>query len=337
MKITEQASLLPFNTFNIDAKAAYLIEYDSVEDLQEVLKLNLVANNKLLHVGSGSNLLFMADYDGVVLHSDVRFIRQVAETADSILVEAGGGVVWDDFVAWCVEKGFGGVENLSLIPGEVGASAVQNIGAYGVEVQDVIETVYAVEIATGQARVFSNADCRYGYRESIFKGELKGQYIVSSVTFQLDKQPVFKLGYQHLEDEVRKNGDLSLENIRQTIIAVRESKLPDPKVLGNAGSFFMNPVVPKSQFLELHSQYPQMPHYYVSETEEKIPAGWLIDQCGWKGKCIGNAGVHKNQALVLVNTGGATGAEIVQLAEEIQKSVNEKFGIVLHPEVNYIS
>ena len=337
MKITEQASLLPFNTFNIDAKAAYLIEYDSVEDLQEVLKLNLVANNKLLHVGSGSNLLFMADYDGVVLHSDVRFIRQVAETADSILVEAGGGVVWDDFVAWCVEKGFGGVENLSLIPGEVGASAVQNIGAYGVEVKDVIETVYAVEIATGQACMFSNADCRYGYRESIFKGELKGQYIVSSVVFRLDKQPVFKLGYQHLEDEVRKNGDLSLENIRQTIIAVRESKLPDPKVLGNAGSFFMIPVVPKNQYLELQEQYPQMPHYYVSETEEKIPAGWLIDQCGWKGKCVGNAGVHKNQALVLVNTGGATGAEIVHLAEEIQKSVSEKFGILLHPEVNYIS
>ncbi|MFM2291766.1 MAG: hypothetical protein RIS29_1579 [Bacteroidota bacterium] len=337
MKITEQASLLPFNTFNIDAKAAYLIEYATVEELQEVLNLKVVTENKLLHVGSGSNLLFMADYDGVVLHSDIQFIQQVNETAEHVFVETGGGVVWDDFVAWCVEKGFGGVENLSLIPGEVGASAVQNIGAYGVEVKDVIETVYAVEIATGRTRVFSNADCRYGYRESIFKGELKGQYIVSSVTFRLDKQPVFKLGYQHLEDEVRKNGDLSLENIRQTIIAVRESKLPDPKVLGNAGSFFMNPVVPKNQYLELQEQYPQMPHYYVSETEEKIPAGWLIDQCGWKGKCVGNAGVHKNQALVLVNTGGATGAEIVHLAEEIQKTVNEKFGILLHPEVNYIS
>lgn len=337
MKITEQASLLPFNTFNIDAKALHLIEYDSVLDLQEVLKMEVVAANKLLHVGSGSNLLFMADFDGVVLHSDIRFINKVSETDEHILVEAGGGVVWDDFVAWCVEKGWGGVENLSLIPGEVGASAVQNIGAYGVEVKDVIEVVNTVEIATGQARAFSNVECAYGYRESIFKRELKGRYIVTSVVFRLDKQVVYKLEYQHLEEEVRKNGEIDLKNIRETIIAVRESKLPDPKVLGNAGSFFMNPVVPKAQYHELQAQYPQMPHYYVSESEEKIPAGWLIDQCGWKGKCIGNAGVHKNQALVLVNTGGASGAEIVRLAEEIQRSVKDKFGILLQPEVNYIS
>lgn len=337
MKITEQASLLPYNTFNIDAKAAILVEYDSVPDLQQVLQLDVVQKQKMLHVGSGSNLLFMADFTGVILHSQIRFINQVGETDDSVLVEAGGGVVWDDFVAFCVENGWGGVENLSLIPGEVGASAVQNIGAYGVEVKDVIETVYTVEIATGKTRIFTKVDCRYGYRESIFKGELKGQYIVTSVVFRLEKKPVFKLGYQHLEDEVRKNGELTLPNIRNTIIAVRESKLPDPKVLGNAGSFFMNPVVPKAVFADLQAQYPQMPHYYVSEVEEKIPAGWLIDQCGWKGKCIGNAGVHKNQALVLVNTGGATGAEIVHLAEEVQRSVNEKFGIVLQPEVNYIS
>ncbi len=336
MKITPNASLLPFNTFGIDAKADYVIEYDSVAELQDILKTEPAKSNRILHVGSGSNLLFLTDFKGVILHSAIKSITKISETAGSVQLEVGSGVVWDDFVAFCVEKGLGGIENLSLIPGEVGASAVQNIGAYGVEVQDVIQTVNTIETASGNEREFSNTECGYGYRESVFKSSLKDKYIVTSIVFELQKQPEFRLNYQHLEDEVRKNGEVNLKNIRQTIIAIRESKLPDPKSAGNAGSFFMNPVVTKEKFLALQSEYPQMPHYYVSEAEEKVPAGWLIDQCGWKGKSIGNAGIHDKQALVLVNRGGATGAEIVYLAEQIQHSVKERFGIDLHPEVNYI-
>jgi len=336
MIIKENISLLSYNTFGIDAKADYFIEYSSVEELQTALKSEIVKSNRLLHIGGGSNLLFMKDFKGVILHSAINFIKKVSEDADTVMLEAGAVVNWDDFVAYTVENGWGGVENLSLIPGEVGASAVQNIGAYGVEVQDVIIEVNAVEIETGESKIFSVEDCQYGYRESIFKKELKGKYIITSVVFKLQKQPEYKLNYQHLEAEVLKNGDINLQNIRQTIIAVRESKLPDPKIFGNAGSFFMNPVISKAHFNELLAQYPQMPHYFVSETEEKVPAGWLIDQCGWKGKQIGNAGVHDKQALVLVNKGGATGAEIVYLAEQIQASVKTKFGIELRAEVNYI-
>ncbi len=336
MIIKENISLLSYNTFGIDAKADYFIEYNSVEELQTALKSEIVKSNRLLHIGGGSNLLFMKDFKGVILHSAINFIKKVSEDADAVMLEAGAVVNWDDFVAYTVEKGWGGVENLSLIPGEVGASAVQNIGAYGVEVQDVITEVNAVEIETGETKTFSVEDCQYGYRESIFKKELKGKYIITSVVFKLQKQPEFKLNYQHLEAEVLKNGAINLQNIRQTIIAVRESKLPDPKIFGNAGSFFMNPVISKAHFNELLAQYPQMPHYFVSDTEEKVPAGWLIDQCGWKGKQIGNAGVHDKQALVLVNKGGATGAEIVYLAEQIQASVKSKFGVELRAEVNYI-
>jgi UDP-N-acetylmuramate dehydrogenase len=336
MIIKENISLFSYNTFGIDAKADYFIEYNSVEELQTALKSEIVKSNRLLHIGGGSNLLFMKDFKGVILHSAINFIKKVSEDADTVVLEAGAVVNWDDFVAYTVENGWGGVENLSLIPGEVGASAVQNIGAYGVEVQDVIVEVNAVEIETGESKTFSVEDCQYGYRESIFKKELKGKYIITSVVFKLQKQPEFKLNYQHLEAEVLKNGDINLQNIRQTIIAVRESKLPDPKIFGNAGSFFMNPVISKAHFNELLAQYPQMPHYFVSETEEKVPAGWLIDQCGWKGKQIGNAGVHDKQALVLVNKGGATGAEIVYLAEQIQASVKSRFGIELRAEVNYI-
>lgn len=336
MKLTEKASLMPYNTFGIEATADYLIQYDSVPDLQQVLNLELVRNNKLLHVGGGSNLLFMNDYQGVILHSEICFINRVRDDKDTVFLEVGAGVVWDDFVGYCVKEHLGGVENLSLIPGEVGASAVQNIGAYGVEACDLITEVKAVEISSGSVRIFSKEECNYGYRYSVFKDNLKGQYIITSVVFQLNKVPEFRLGYQHLEEEVLKNGEVTLENIRKTIIAVRESKLPDPRIAGNAGSFFMNPVVAKELFLELQAVYPNMPHYYVSEHEEKIPAGWLIDQCGWKGRHIGKAGVHDKQALVLINRGGATGAEIVHLANEIQLSVQQKFGINLHPEVNYI-
>ena len=336
MKITPNASLLPYNTFGINAKADYIIEYNSVAELQNILNNEPIKSNRILHIGGGSNLLFLTDFKGVILHSDIKSINKINENADSVYLEVGSGVIWDDFVAYCVENEFGGVENLSLIPGEIGASAVQNIGAYGVEVQDVIQTVKSVEIATGNVREFSTVECRYGYRESVFKSSLKDKFIVTSVVFELAKQPEFKLNYQHLEEEVLKNGEVNLKNIRQTIISIRESKLPNPKITGNAGSFFMNPVVAKEKFYALQSEFPQIPHYNISETEEKIPAGWLIDQCGWKGKSIANAGVHDKQALVLVNRGGATGVEIAYLAEQIQQSVKERFDIDLLPEVNYI-
>ena len=336
MKITANASLLPFNTFGIDVNAEYIAEYDSVADLQEVLRSDFVKSNRILPVGSGSNLLFLTDFKGIILHSGIKSIEKTSENEDSIFLEVGSGVLWDDFVGYCVENGLGGVENLSLIPGETGAAAVQNIGAYGVEVKDVIVEVNAVEIETAVSRTFSNTECRYDYRDSVFKNEFKGKFIISSVVFKLDKRPAFKLNYSKLEEEILKNGNVNLKTVRDTIIAIRQSKLPDTKSLGNAGSFFMNPVISKQHFRDLQAEYPQLPHYFVSETEEKVPAGWLIEQCGWKGKSIGNAGVHDKQALVLVNRGAATGAEIVFLAGRIQHSVKEKFGIELKPEVNYI-
>lgn len=336
MKLFKDISLVNFNTFGIDVKANYLIEYFTEDDLKQALQSEIVRENPVLQIGSGSNLLFMTDFKGVILHSLIKSIRPLSEDDDSISLEVGSGVLWDDFVAYCVENGWGGVENLSLIPGEVGASAVQNIGAYGVEVNDVIEKVNAIELKTLQHKEFTNSECKYGYRKSIFKEEFKGQFIITSCVFRLTKKPVFNLNYQHLETSVLKNGQINLENIRKTIIEIRESKLPDPKLFGNAGSFFMNPVVSKDYFNQLQIRFPEIPHYFVSETEEKVPAAWLIDQCGWKGKQIGNAAVHDNQPLVLINKGNATGAEIANLASQIQSSVKVKFGVELIPEVNYI-
>lgn len=336
MHTSKNCSLLNFNTFGIDVQAKLLIEYDSVDELKSILQTGITADQKTLHVGSGSNLLFLNNFDGIILHSRIREIQLLNETDKDVLVNVGAGVIWDEFVDYAVTHGWSGIENLSLIPGETGAAAVQNIGAYGVEVKDVIEEVYAIELVTGEEKVFTNTECEYDYRKSIFKTDLKGQHIITSVTFKLSKATSFKLGYQHLEEEVNKKGAVTLANIRQTIIEIREAKLPDPKKTGNAGSFFMNPVVKKEKYTQLSSQYPDMPHYYVSETEEKIPAAWLIDQCGWKGKQVGNAGVHDKQALVLVNKGNASGKEIADLSALIQKSVQDKFGIELHPEVNFI-
>ncbi|MBP6610492.1 MAG: UDP-N-acetylmuramate dehydrogenase [Paludibacter sp.] len=337
MKIIENASLKSLNTFGIDAQCTKLIHYNTVDELKLIIASGQLNNSKVLHIGGGSNLLFMANFEGVILHSQIKHLKVVSQNTESIQVEVGAGMIWDDLVAYAVQNNWYGIENLSLIPGEVGASAIQNIGAYGVEVCECIKSVQAVHLKTGEIKHFSTEECHYGYRESIFKNELKGQYAIVSVVFELQLAESYTLNYQHLEEEVRKNGELNLQNVRHTIIAVRESKLPDPLVAGNAGSFFMNPVVPKATFEKLLEQYPLMPHYYVSPTYEKVPAGWLIDQCGWKGKAVGNAGVHDKQALVLVNKGGATGAEIVHLAQLIQQSVSEKFGIIITPEVNYIS
>lgn len=337
MHFFQNHSLINYNTFGLDVKAKHFFEFDSENELIGILQHSLVKENFLLVIGQGSNLLFMNDFDGVVLHSAIRGIQLLEETEDTVIIEAGSGVIWDDLVEYCVEHGWSGIENLSLIPGEVGAAAIQNIGAYGVEIKDVVQKVKAIRIADGNSRVFELESCRYAYRESIFKKELKGQFIVTSVIIRLSKKKICNLSYNHLEKEVLKNGPINLANIRNTIIQIREAKLPDPKVLGNAGSFFMNPVVKRKQFETLLSQYPDMPHYFVNELEEKIPAGWLIEQCGWKGRTIGNVGVHAKQALVLINYGGAKGQEIAVLAKMIQESVAVKFGIELTPEVNYIS
>lgn len=337
MKELYNCSLLPYNTFGMDVKASRFVEYASVEELRGLWNAEREAVARALHIGGGSNLLFASDYEGLILHSAIKGYTVVKETEEEVEVRVGAGEVWDDFVAYTVANGWYGAENLSLIPGEVGASVVQNIGAYGVEAKDLIVSVDTFGLETGEERRFMQEECRYAYRESIFKQELKGKYAVTFVTYRLKKHPVFHLEYGNIRAELEKQGcQVDLENVRRIIIAIRQAKLPDPKVLGNAGSFFMNPVVPKMQFEALLAQYPDMPHYPVDDAHVKIPAGWMIDRCGWKGKRVGHAGVHEKQALVLVNCGGATGKEVMHLAEEIVASVRERFGVTIRPEVNYI-
>ena len=337
MKELYNCSLLPYNTFGMDVKASRFVEYASVEELRGLWNAEREAVARALHIGGGSNLLFASDYEGLILHSAIKGYTVVKETEEEVEVRVGAGEVWDDFVAYTVANGWYGAENLSLIPGEVGASAVQNIGAYGVEAKDLIVSVDTFGLETGEERRFMREECRYAYRESVFKQELKGKYAVTFVTYRLKKHPVFHLEYGNIRAELEKQGcQVDLENVRRIIIAIRQAKLPDPKVLGNAGSFFMNPVVPKMQVEALLAQYPDMPHYPVDDAHVKIPAGWMIDRCGWKGKRVGHAGVHEKQALVLVNCGGATGKEVMHLAEEIVASVRERFGVTIRPEVNYI-
>ena len=336
MKELTDYSLLHHNTFGMDVRTAHFVEYESVEELCAFLKQKNY-ELPLLHIGRGSNLLFSGDYQGTVLHSLIKGYEVVSETSDTVDVRVGAGEVWDDFVAYTVQKNLYGAVNLSLIPGEVGASAVQNIGAYGVEAKDLIVSVDTVCVSTGELRQFSNEECCYAYRQSIFKQELKGKYIVTHVTYRLSKVPVWHLDYGNIRTELDKAScPLTLDNLRRIIIRIREEKLPDPAQMGNAGSFFMNPVIPKKQFADLQSIYTDMPSYPAGEDCVKVPAGWMIDRCGWKGKSLGRAGVHARQALVLVNLGGATGKEIMALAEAVVASVKEKFGIDIHPEVNYI-
>lgn len=332
----KQYSLLAHNTFGLEAKADTFIEYSSIEDLKSILTDKALFSLPYMHIGSGSNLLFTSDFKGTILHSKIDGINVIEENNDYVLVRVGAGVDWDSFVEHCVSNKWAGAENLSLIPGEVGASAVQNIGAYGVEAKDLIISVETLEIATGEKRTFLNNECNYSYRKSIFKNELKNQYFITYVTFKLSKTPVFNLEYGNIKSELEKYPEISLKTIRQAIIDIRNSKLPDPKIEGNAGSFFMNPIISRELFTTLQNKYPNIPHYSVDEKLVKVPAAWMIDQCGWKGKCLGNAGVHKNQALVLVNKGNATGDEIIALSDAVRASVREKFDIDIHPEVIFI-
>lgn len=336
MKDIRNYSLLAHNTFGIDALCSRFVEYASVEEAQQLVATLTAADEPLLILGGGSNLLLTGDYQGTVLHSAIKGIQVIEENNDAVLLECGSGEVFDDVVAYAVAHGYHGAENLSIIPGEVGASAVQNIGAYGVEAKDIIYKVEAVEIATDHVVSFSNAECEYSYRQSKFKHEWRDKYLVTHVIYRLSKSFVPDLDYGNIRASLAaKNiSEPTAQQLRDVIIEIRNAKLPDPKVQGNAGSFFMNPIVEKAKYKELLAQYPGMPHYTIDAEHEKIPAGWMIDQCGWKGKSLGRAGVHDKQALVLVNRGGATGEEIVKLCETIRRDVFEKFGIEIHPEVN---
>lgn len=329
--------LLAHNTFNISVRAKSFITYDSIEELQELIKIwqDEGFPKRLLHIGGGSNLLFTKDFDGTILHSKIRGITAVSEDEQHIVVSVGAGEVWDDFVAHCVKQGWYGIENLSLIPGEVGASAVQNIGAYGVEVEQYVLQVKAINLASGKLTIFKREELAYGYRTSVFKHELKGQYAIVEVLFQLNKTFVPNLSYTALRNVLPANASLSAEEIRETVISIRKSKIPDTKLLGSGGSFFMNPVVDRNVFERIQQQYPTMPFYDLGK-EIKIPAGWLIEQCGWKGKRIGNAGVYEKQALILVNHGGCSGQEIAELSQHIVTDVKTKFGIEIHPEINFV-
>lgn len=335
MKDYKDYSLLTHNTFGIDAKCNRFIEYSSIDEAQKVSEIISNDNLPFLIIGSGSNLLLKADYKGNVIHSDIHGIEANCVNGEYLL-RCGSGEVFDDVVAYCVENGYYGAENLSLIPGEVGASAIQNIGAYGAEAKDIIAKIEAVEIATGHVVEFDNSDCDYKYRQSKFKNEWKDKYLMTYVTYKLDSTFKPKLDYGNIRAKLaeRNISEPSAKELRDIIIEIRNAKLPDPKVTGNAGSFFMNPIVGVDKFKELNDEYPNMPYYEVSKTSYKIPAGWMIDQCGWKGKSLGPAGVHDKQALVLVNRGGAKGQDVVRLCKAIQDDVFHKFGIEIHPEVN---
>ena len=342
MKDIQNYSLKEHNTFGIDANCRRFIEFEDDDEAIEVAKILRESATPYIIIGGGSNLLLTKDFDGIVVRSGIKghYFEESGDGSQETIVRmtCGSGEVWDDMVATSIEAGYYGMENLSLIPGDVGASAVQNIGAYGVEAKDLIVSVEAVEIATGQVVTISGKDCGYGYRQSKFKQEWKNRYLITHVTYQLSTSFQPHLDYGNIRQELEKKGitEPTAQQVRDIIIDIRNAKLPDPKVMGNAGSFFMNPIVPKDKYETLAAQYPTMPHYEVDGSYEKIPAGWMIEQCGWKGKSLGRAGVHDKQALVLVNRGGATGAEIVALCDAIRKDVKTKFDIDIHPEVNIV-
>ena len=325
-----QFPLLGHNTFGMDVLAAQFIEFDCEDDVTEIVRQGVDEHH--IVIGGGSNLLFLNDYTGTVLHSRIMDINVVEEDDDSLLLRVGSGVTWDDLVAYSVDNGWQGLENLSAIPGEVGASAVQNVGAYGVEAGDLIECVEAVSVVDASKRRFSKQECRYSYRNSIFKHEEKGKYIITYITFRLNKTNNFVLTYGNLKEVAMGMGELSAKNIRAAVMQIRASKLPDTKEFGSAGSFFMNPVVSCEKAEALAQSFPEMPQYKTANGV-KLSAAWLIDRCGWKERRIGNVGVYIHQPLVVVNYGGATGKEVYEFSGMVCQSVKEKFGVGLVREV----
>tara|TARA_B100000767_G_scaffold167897_1_gene157271 strand:- start:830 stop:1846 length:1017 start_codon:yes stop_codon:yes gene_type:complete len=335
--IINNYSLKNHNTFGIDVKAKYFSTFNSVHKLKEILEINLHEKEKFFILGSGSNILLTKDYDGFILHNKIEGISILKDNKNEILVEVGSGVVWHDFVMWSVNQKLSGIENLALIPGTVGASPVQNIGAYGMEVKDSITKVHTLEIKNKKIRIFSNKDCEFSYRNSIFKKEEERKFIITKVEFKLSKKHLNKTSYGEIEEEL-KNLKLKVApaSIARAVIKVRNRKLPNPKVLGNSGSFFKNPIIKTSEFNTLKKEFPKMVGYTISNSQTKVAAGWLIDNAGLKGYRKADAGVHKNQALVLVNYGNASGTEIMNLAKEIQQKIKVKYGIIIEPEVSIL-
>jgi UDP-N-acetylmuramate dehydrogenase len=333
--IQHNVSLRQFNTFGLDVTAKALARVNSQDSLSEILENARKNRSELLVLGGGSNILFTKDVSALVVLIDMEGIVVVAENEQDVFVRASAGVPWHELVMHCVSRGWGGIENLSLIPGKVGAAPMQNIGAYGVELKDVFLELEAQHIHTGESRIFSNADCQFDYRESIFKTSLRGQYIIKDITLRLAKNPMVNTSYGAIAQELDKLGVQapSVADVSRAVINIRRSKLPDPAQLGNAGSFFKNPVVSEALAQELRIRYPELPSYSAPKGI-KLAAGWLIEQCGWKGKIVGHTGSHRDQALVLVNYGGATGQEVLQLSESIMTSVRERFGVELEREVN---
>jgi UDP-N-acetylmuramate dehydrogenase len=337
MEIQTNFSLKNYNTFGIEAKAKQFVAVHSTAELTSVLEQNKSANKFIL--GGGSNMLLTKDIDALVIHIDLKGKRITAENEDYVWVESQAGENWHEFVLWTIDQNFGGLENMSLIPGNVGATPVQNIGAYGTEIKDTFISCEALTTINHELKTFIKEDCHFGYRESIFKNEVKDQYIITSVVFKLTKRyHKINTSYGDITNELAKKNitNPSLKDVSNAVVAIRQSKLPDPKELGNSGSFFKNPILLKTDFEKIHQQFPEMKYYDVSATEVKVPAGWLIEQAGFKGKRFGDAGIHKNQALVLVNYGNATGLEILNVSKNIQETIYKIYGIYIEAEVNVI-
>ncbi|RZS97184.1 UDP-N-acetylmuramate dehydrogenase [Cecembia calidifontis] len=337
MNIQENISLLPFNTFGIDKKARFFVQAKTEEDVKAALLKSKELKIPVFVLGGGSNILLTKDIDALVIKIEIQGIQVLKDNEDEILVEVGAGENWHQFVMFCIENNWAGVENLSLIPGTVGASPMQNIGAYGVEIKEVFHHLKAINRQTLEEEIFDWEACKFGYRESVFKNELKDQFIIVRVIFRLRKKPVLHVAYGAIKQTLEEMGisNPGIKNISDAVIQIRQSKLPDPKQIGNAGSFFKNPTIPKEQFEALKAEFPEIPSFPMEEGV-KVPAAWLIEKAGWKGKTFGKIGVHKFQPLVLVNYGGADGTEIQDLSRKIQESVQHKFGILLQPEVNFI-
>lgn len=338
MQLLKNISLKKYNTFAIDVSAKLFCEVSSKTVLQQMLESEIVKSEKKLILGGGSNILFTKDFDGIVIKNNIGGMEAIYENENYALIKSGSGVIWHDLVLFSIARNLGGIENLSLIPGCVGASPIQNIGAYGVELKDVFYELEAIEIISGAVKIFNAADCKFGYRDSVFKNEAKNQFVIVSVTLKLNKHPVINSSYGAIENELKKtNVDVpTVKDVSDAVIKIRKSKLPDPAAIGNAGSFFKNPEISKEKFLSLKSTYEKIAAYDLPHGNVKLAAGWLIEQCGWKGKITGHTGSHKDQALVLVNYGNATGNEIFDLAKKIQQSVFEKFGVQIETEVNII-
>lgn len=338
MQIRENISLQPYNTFGIAATARYFAPFQSLDELEDILSVKAQQPQPTFVLGGGSNVLLTKDVDALVIKNEIDGIDVVKEDDDFVYVKAGAGVNWHRFVLYCVENGFAGAENLSLIPGNVGASPMQNIGAYGVEIKDIFHELEAYHVGDKSLQTFSLSECEFGYRESIFKRKRKGQFIITSVIYRLNKKPVFHTSYGAIQQELEKMGvkDFSIRAISDAVIRIRTSKLPDPKQVGNAGSFFKNPAVKNEHLATIQQSYPDVPAFPLDDDHVKVPAGWLIEQCGWKGFRRGDAGCYAKQALVLVNYGKATGSEIFALSEEILQSVNDRFGVELEREVNIL-